>query len=73
MWGPQRVQKKNCLIPHAKSRPPAPFPFQIRGFPTIKFFPKGSNKVVDYKGDRTVEGFSEFLEKNAGKLTHEEL
>ncbi len=47
--------------------------FQIRGFPTIKFFPKGSNKIVDYKGDRTVEAFSEFLEKKAGKIAHEEL
>ncbi|TRO77372.1 hypothetical protein FKB34_17160, partial [Glycocaulis profundi] len=31
---------------------------KIQSFPTIKFFPAGSNKVVDYTGDRTIEGFT---------------
>jgi len=35
----------------------------IRGFPTIKFFPKGTeNKVVDYNGGRTFEDFVSFLD-----------
>lgn len=34
----------------------------IKGFPTIKLFKKGDNKIVDYDGNRDVEGFVKFLE-----------
>jgi len=35
---------------------------KVQGFPTLKFFPSGSSKVVEYAGDRTYDAFVKFLE-----------
>jgi protein disulfide-isomerase A1 len=35
---------------------------KVHSFPTIKYFPAGSDKAVDYSGDRTLEGFTKFLD-----------
>jgi len=50
---------------------------QVQGFPTIKLFRKGDNKVIDYNGDRTVDGFIKFIETEgahgaAAEATEEE-
>ena len=29
---------------------------KVQGFPTIKLFKKGDNKMVDYNGERTLDG-----------------
>ncbi|KAJ1994736.1 protein disulfide-isomerase precursor [Dimargaris cristalligena] len=41
--------------------PVRPADFQIQGFPTIKLVKRNSNDVVEYKGDRSLESFEEFL------------
>jgi len=46
----------------------------VGGFPTIKFFPRGSKRApVDYDGEREVEGFKTWLKTNsAAYKKHEE-
>lgn len=35
---------------------------KITSFPTIKLYKKGDNSVVDYNGERVLDGFVKFLE-----------
>ena len=40
--------------------------FGVSGFPTIKYFPKGSTEAQDYSLGREVENFVTFLNEKAG-------
>lgn len=45
----------------------------VQGFPTLKFFPKGSTEVIDYNGGRTLEDLIKFVEKQvSGDFEEEE-
>jgi len=37
---------------------------KVRSFPTIKLFPKNSDQVVDYNGERTLEAMIRFVESD---------
>mmetsp|Transcript_26893 Transcript_26893/g.30977 ORF Transcript_26893/g.30977 Transcript_26893/m.30977 type:complete len:162 (-) Transcript_26893:20-505(-) len=41
----------------------------IRGFPTLKMWKKGSNTPIDFNGDREVDGFIEFFKQNGIEIT----
>ena len=43
---------------------PPSVPFQVSGFPTLKFKKAGSRDFVDYNGDRSLESLIEFVEEN---------
>lgn len=41
--------------------------FEVKGFPTIKWFTKGSTVVEDYDGGRTASDVVEWVNKKIGK------
>ena len=56
----------------------------IRGYPTLKFFPAGQTKGIDFEGDRDIDGlkkylqeksnsYKKYLEKSSGTPKSEEL
>ncbi|KAK0048475.1 protein disulfide-isomerase [Biomphalaria pfeifferi] len=37
---------------------------KIQSFPTLKYFPAGSDNIVEYNGERTLAGFKKFLDSD---------
>jgi protein disulfide-isomerase-like protein len=42
---------------------PPSAPFQVTGFPTVKFKPAGTREFVDYEGDRSLDDLIDFVKK----------
>jgi len=40
--------------------------YDVKGFPTLKWFPKGSKTAEDYQGSRSIEDITTFIENKAG-------
>lgn len=40
--------------------------YDVKGFPTLKFFPAGSKEPIDYSGGRTAVEFVKFLNEKCG-------
>ncbi|CAH1801001.1 unnamed protein product [Owenia fusiformis] len=47
--------------------------FLVTGYPRLMFFPKGSDEVVDYKEERSMDGLTKFLEEKGIPKTLNEI
>ncbi|KAM6504532.1 protein disulfide isomerase [Amanita muscaria] len=63
--------EKNCIVANIDANDPKnkdiASRYEVKGFPTIKFFAAGANKqAVDYDGGRYESGFVDFLNEKCG-------
>lgn len=49
---------------------PESLKFELRAYPTIKFFKAGSKEPIDYEGDHSLKAFVDFLNANGSKLNN---
>jgi len=57
---------KNLVIAKMDSTANEVESVSVQGFPTIKFWPAGNKSApMDFNDDRTVEGFTKFLQKHS--------
>ena len=40
--------------------------YDVQGFPTLKFFPAGSDEPIDYEGGREAQSFVDYINEKAG-------
>eukprot|EP00817_Percolomonadidae_sp_ATCC50343_P005799 CAMPEP_0117423322 /NCGR_PEP_ID=MMETSP0758-20121206/3976_1 /TAXON_ID=63605 /ORGANISM="Percolomonas cosmopolitus, Strain AE-1 (ATCC 50343)" /LENGTH=365 /DNA_ID=CAMNT_0005206455 /DNA_START=11 /DNA_END=1108 /DNA_ORIENTATION=- len=62
------ARESNCVVAKvdADAHKSLGSKFDVKGFPTIKFFPKGSKEPVDYNGGREEQNFIDFLNDKCG-------
>jgi protein disulfide-isomerase A6 len=57
------IAKVDCEAENSKSLAAE---FQIKGFPTIKYFPAGSSEGVPYEGGRTEDSLVKYINEKVG-------
>jgi len=67
--GEKFTSDENVVIAKMDSTANEVSDFEIQGFPTLKYFPSGSDKVVDYNGDRTLDAMAAFVTSNGEKVS----
>ncbi|TFY67764.1 hypothetical protein EVG20_g3826 [Dentipellis fragilis] len=64
------LPETNCIVANvdgdAEANRPLALKYGIQSFPTIKFFPQGSDDGYDYEGERTEEALVKFLNDRCG-------
>uniref|UniRef100_A0A1D1YIZ3 protein disulfide-isomerase n=1 Tax=Anthurium amnicola TaxID=1678845 RepID=A0A1D1YIZ3_9ARAE len=63
------AQESGCIVANmdATKNEEVAKKYDVKGFPTIKFFPKGENKTaINYQDGRSEQDFVKFLNKNCG-------
>lgn len=45
----------------------------VRGFPTLIFFPANNKKGIQYNGEREVEALANFVKEHSTKVVKEDL
>ncbi|TPX34532.1 hypothetical protein SmJEL517_g02896 [Synchytrium microbalum] len=62
------AQEKDCVVANVDATASADLAekYGVTGYPTIKFFPKGSSEATEYNGGRTEEDFLTFLNDKCG-------
>lgn len=62
--------ESDCVVAHVNAdeaeNKPLASRFDVKSFPTIKFFPKGSSEPVAYSAGRSEEAFTDFLNEHCG-------
>jgi len=64
------ASEPDCVVAHMNAdeadNKPIASKYDVRSFPTIKFFPKGSKTPIAYESGRSEGQFVEFLNKHCG-------
>ncbi|WVR07221.1 protein disulfide-isomerase domain [Kwoniella sp. DSM 27419] len=64
------LSESDCVVAQmdadAAQNKPVASKYEVRSFPTIKFFPKGSKEPIAYSSGRSEEQFIEFLNEHCG-------
>ena len=69
-WSRNHQPEPNCIVANvdadAELNRPLALKYGVGSFPTIKFFPKGSDTPIAYEGERSEAAFVKYLNDHCG-------